>query len=319
MAGHPPGALLFFVLLVNLGLGGDLAAALVVTAIAATTAVAVLDTLRTLGAERLARRAAPLLVLGPAAVWMAVSADALFAATAAWGLAALARGAVAARDGRGSWWAWSLLAGLLLGACVMFSYGLPLLGALAVAVLAAAATGGSGDRRTWLAMPVAAASATAVVLAYVPFGFEWWTAYPVLRERYWDGTAAERPFAYWGWGNLAALLITAGPLLAAGLAHTAALVRASGARRVLRPAAARAGVALAELRVATLLVGGATVAIVVADLSRMSKAETERIWLPFMPWLLISTALLPERWRRAGLALQVTVALVAQHLLYTSW
>ena len=56
-----------------------------------------------------------------------------------------------------------------------------------------------------------------------------------------------------------------------------------------------------------------------ADLSRMSKAEVERIWLPFVPWLLVSTALLPERWRRWGVAVQVVSALLVQQLLYTSW
>jgi hypothetical protein len=85
IAGHPPGALTFFVVLVRLGLGGDLAAGLVVTVLAASTAVAVLVTVRTLGAEPSARRAAPFLVLGPAAVWQCVSADAMFAAVAAWG------------------------------------------------------------------------------------------------------------------------------------------------------------------------------------------------------------------------------------------
>ncbi|MEZ5095073.1 MAG: hypothetical protein R2731_02460 [Nocardioides sp.] len=83
-AGHPAGALLFFVVLVRLGLGSGLGAGLVVTLIAASTAVAVLVALRTLGAEALARRAAPFLVLGPAAVWQSVSADAMFAACAAW-------------------------------------------------------------------------------------------------------------------------------------------------------------------------------------------------------------------------------------------
>ena len=42
------------------------------------------------GAERLARRAAPFLVIGPAAIWQCVSADGMFAAFAAWGLACLA-------------------------------------------------------------------------------------------------------------------------------------------------------------------------------------------------------------------------------------
>ena len=83
----------------HLGLGGDLVAGLVVTVLAATTAPAVLTTVRALGAEPAARRAAPFLVLAPAAVFMAVSADALFAAVAAWGLACLAIAATRAAWG----------------------------------------------------------------------------------------------------------------------------------------------------------------------------------------------------------------------------
>ena len=72
VAGHPPGALLVFVGLDRVGLGGDLAAGSVVTLCAASTAVAVLVALRALGAERVARTAAPYLVLTPAVVFMAV-------------------------------------------------------------------------------------------------------------------------------------------------------------------------------------------------------------------------------------------------------
>ena len=60
-------------------------------------------------------------------------------------------------------------------------------------------------------------------------------------------------------------------------------------------------------------------AIAAADASGMSKAEVERIWLPFMPWLLVSCALLPDRWRRPGLAVQLVAALLVQQLLFTSW
>jgi methylthioxylose transferase len=38
-----------------------------------------------------------------------------------------------------------------------------------------------------------------------------------------------------------------------------------------------------------------------------------------VPWLLVSTAALSERWRRWGLGLQLGCALLVQHLLYTSW
>ena len=153
IAGHPPGALGFFVVLARLGLGGGFAAGVVVTLLAASTAVAVLITLRLLGAEEVARRAAPFLVFGPAAIWQCVSADAMFAAVAAWGIAALAASAVALRGWHVA--AWGVLAGLLLGYCVMLSYGLPLLGLLAVAVLVVA--------RRWRPLPWAVLAALAVV------------------------------------------------------------------------------------------------------------------------------------------------------------
>ncbi|MGB0101141.1 MAG: hypothetical protein WBP61_12755, partial [Nocardioides sp.] len=205
---------------------------------------------------------------------------------AAWGLACLALGA---RASGGRLVAWSLAAGLLLGWCVMSSYGLPLLGFLALAVLRLA--------RSWRPLPIAAGAALAVVLTFAVLGFAWWEAYPVLNDRYWDGIAADRPAAYWMWGNLGALVICAGPMLGAGIAS----LRRSGDRVVV------------------LLVLAAGAAVVAADLSRMSKAEVERIWLPFVPWLLLATALLPARWRRWGLLVQVVWALLVQHLLYTSW
>jgi hypothetical protein len=154
--------------------------------------------------------------------------------------------------------------------------------------------------RAWEPFVMAALSATTVVLAFAAGGFALWEAFPVLHERYWDGVAADRPAAYWMWANLAALVLCGGPLLGAGLARLA--VRRCEAERAV-----------------VLLVGAAVIAIAIADLSRMSKGEVERIWLPFVHWLLLSTALLPERWRQSGLALQVGVALALQHLLYTSW
>ena len=202
VAGHPPGALSFFVWLDRIGLGSGWAAGLVVTLLAASTAVAVMVTLRLLGAEVVARRAAPFLVFAPAAVWQAVSADGMFAAVAAWGIAALAAGAVRRSV------LWSLLAGLLLGYAVMLSYGLPLLGLLAVAVLVVA--------RTWRPLPWAVLAALAVVAAYGAFGFWWWEALPALHDRYWAGVAQNRPASYWMWGNLAALTFSAGPMMWVG-------------------------------------------------------------------------------------------------------
>ena len=148
----------------------------------------------------------------------------------------------------------------------------------------------------------AAVAALAVVLGFAVAGFAWWQAYPVLSQRYWDGIAAIRPASYWMWGNLAALMISAGPFVAAGLAQV-------GARR-RDPALERP---------VLLLVTAAVLSIVIADLTRMSKAEVERIWLPFMPWLTLGLVALPPRWRAAMLVGQVASALLVQQLLYTSW
>jgi methylthioxylose transferase len=281
-AGHPPGTLLFFVALVRLRLGGDLTAGLVVTVLAATTAVAVLVTMRALDAETWGRRAAPFLVLTPAAVFMAVSADAVISAVVAWGLACLALA-------RGTLW-WAVPAGLLLGYAVLMSYGMPLMGLVALAVLVAG--------RSWRPLPIAVVVALGVVLSFAALGFAWWDAYPVLRDRYYDGIAADRPQSYWWYGDLAAFALSAGPMVFVG-------VFAAAARRAPREV--------------LLLVGAAVLVVVAADASAMSKAEVERIWLPFVPWLTLSCALLPRGWRRWGLGLQVLTALLVQHLFYTSW
>jgi hypothetical protein len=298
VAGHPPGALLFFVVLVRLGLGGGLAAGCVVLLLAATTPVAVLVTLRRLDAESAARRVAPLLVIGPAAIWSAVSADAVFAACAAWGLCCLAVAATTPSSGRAALWAVS--SGLLLGYCVMMSYGLPLLAALAVAVLVAAR---NIRPLLWMVLGL-----LAVVLTFAAAGFVWWEALPVLRTRYYAGIAAIRPASYWLWGDLAALGFSAGPIVGASVAASAQHLRATWRHGSVGPD-----------RTVALLTGAAALSIVLADLSLMSKAEVERIWLPFVPWLLVGCALLPEKWRRGGLVVQVLLAIVIQTLLYTRW
>lgn len=291
IGGHPPGALLFFVTLVRLGLGTGYQAGLVVTVFAASTAPGVMVTVRTLGSERMARRAAPFLALGPAAIWQSVSADAMFAAVAAWGIACLAVAATRRSV------LFSVLAGLLLGYAVMLSYGLPLLGVLAIAVLVTA--------RSWRPLPYAVLAALAVVLAFAAAGFSYLEALPAIHDRYWDAIGGRRPESYWLWGNLGALALSAGPMAGAGVGHLAA-----GFFGLLRDP---------RQRVVAWLAAAGVAMVVLADLSLMSKAEVERIWLPFVPWLLLSCALLTERWRRRGLVLQLAVALVVQHLLFTGW
>ncbi len=147
-----------------------------------------------------------------------------------------------------------------------------------------------------------------MVLAFAAAGYSYLDALPAIHDRYWDGVGGRRPASYWMWGDLAALAFSAGPLAGAGLAHLAATARG----RLRDPADPADGVVV-------WLAGAGAAMVLAADLSQMSKAEVERIWLPFVPWLLLACALLPERWRRAGLAVQVAAALLVQHLLATGW
>ena len=68
-----------------------------------------------------------------------------------------------------------------------------------------------------------------------------------------------------------------------------------------------------------LVVLAALLAIVCADLSMLSKAETERIWLPFTTWLVAACAFLPPRSHRWFLALNVVGALLLNHVILTNW
>ena len=106
VAGHPPGATLIFVWLDRIGLGGGTPAALLCVLVSAATAVAVPVTIATLGRRDLARAALPFVALLPGAVWMGVSADALFAGITATAIALLALGGSRESPGGGPCSAW---------------------------------------------------------------------------------------------------------------------------------------------------------------------------------------------------------------------
>ena len=103
------------------------------------------------------------------------------------------------------------------------------------------------------------------------------------------------------------------PRLAAGRRALAGAARAVRAGRTGLFGADRQALA------AALLPCGFLLAVLAADLSGMSKAETERIWLPFTLWLPATAAFLPRRDHRAWLAAQAAVALLVNHLLWTHW
>ena len=290
VAGHPPGATLTFVLLDRIGLtGGGWAGTFVIT-VGTTATVAVLVAVRTLADEQLARRAAPFLVLAPAAVWVGTSADGYFAAVAAWAIAFLAL-AVTGHHPRRTGFA----AGLLLGLTAYLSYGLTLFALIAAAVLLL------GTRRT-PPLPFLLAGLAVVPAAFTALGFNWWEAYRLLVTRYYQGAGGVRPYGYWVWANLACTVFIVGPATAAGLRRTGTTL------------ASRAPASAFRLAVP---VTAALLALLVADVSGMSKAETERIWLPFAMWLLPSCAFLTGV--RGWLAAQAALALLVNHLLLTGW
>ncbi|WP_411572789.1 hypothetical protein [Streptomyces pluripotens] len=306
VAGHPPAATLTFVLLDRIGLGGGGWAGMWCVTVGATGCVAVLIAIRALAGETLARRAAPFLVLAPAAVWLGTSADAYFAATAAWAVALLA----VALTRRSGWWA--AASGLLFGLTCYLSYGLTLFALIGAAVLALGRTGLRERPALLLAL---LAGLSVFPLVFTLAGFNWWEAYRLLVTRYYQGVGGTRPYGYWVWANLACTVLITGPATAAGLRRTtAALLRHRRSAPVEQGEDAASGTARVRLAV---LVSAALFALLVADLSGMSKAETERIWLPFALWLLPACALLPRP--RAWLAGQAVLALLLNHLLLTGW
>ena len=139
----------------------------------------------------------------------------------------------------------------------MLSYGLVLLAVIPITVAVA--------RRRLRPLLVATIGAVLVGAVFLAAGFWWVAGLAATRERYCAGVASRRPYDYFLLGNLAAFALAIGPATVVGLAW-------------LRD------------RRALLLVGGALLAVALADLSGMSKAEVERIWLPFVPWVLLACA-----------------------------
>jgi hypothetical protein len=250
VSGHPPGALLVFVGLDRVGLSGGAWASAFVVLVGASTAVAVPVVVRAFDSEERARAVLPFVALFPGAVWMGVSADGMFAGVTACGIALLAtRRAVAG--------------GVVLGFGVFLSYGLVLIGLLALVVL-------WPDRRR---IGLAVLGASAVVAVFAALGFWWLDGYHLVVERYYQGIANDRPYWYWVWANLACLTLVIGPAVASGIPR--------GWRFPL--------------------VAAALLVILLADVSGLSKSEVERIWLPFAIWLVPAVG--PRgRWWLAGQA-----------------
>ncbi len=282
---HPPGMALIVFGLDRAGLGGAGPAAALIIALAATTPVALALAARSVAGEAAARRALPFLVLGPAALWIATSADALYMAVGAWAVALIVL-AIGDHGRRSD--ALALAGGLLFGITCFLSFGLALLVTIPLAVAWA-------ERRV-RPLAVAAVGGVAVALVFLAAGYWWLDGFATAREQYLATVSISRPYGYFLVNNLAAFAIAAGPALAIALWR------------------------LRDRRL-WLLVGGAAAAIAIANLSGMSKGEVERIWLPFLPWIMLAAAALPQglRAQRTLLATQAGVALAVQIAVGTVW
>ena len=329
---HPPGVFLFYVLLDRVGLRGGGPAGVVTVLVGASACAAVAVAVRTVGTEDLARRVLPFGVLLPGAVWVGVSADGMFAAVLAWGTALVAVGA--ARSGRPAdrdrpfrAITAAVAGGVLLGLALYLSYGLVLGLLLPAAVLVATRDG--------RAAACATAGALAVAAAFTAAGFWWPTGFAHVRVIYAASIAASRPYAYFVWANLAALAFALGPAVVAGIRRAAAGLCVEG-RRISRGRPSRTITDRGHRGTGpALLVAAALAAVVVADLTGLSKAEVERIWLPFAVWLVVPCALLPGPRAqsmsekptppgggfsvRTWLVAQAVLALAVNHLLLTVW
>jgi hypothetical protein len=281
---HPPGLVLVVYVMEAIGLRGAGPLAALELFVGALSVPAMLIAVRDVASETHARAAAPFVVFLPAAVFWS-SGDAIFLGVGTWAVTML----ILATRGRGR--RADLLAiggGLLAGAGVFLSYGLVLLGIVPLAVAA--------KRRAWRPLAVACLPVAAWFALFAMVGFWWFDGLAATRVQYAESLARVRPYPYFLAANLAALLVALGPAV---------------------------WVAVARLRDRRLwlLVGAALVAVAIADVSGLSKAEVERIWLPFMPWIAVATAgaFDDASARRTWLCVNVTWAIAVQALVRSPW
>jgi methylthioxylose transferase len=291
--GHPPGFVLVLKFLDAIGLSGVWPVVGLSILGTGVTAAAVLLAVRSVAGDEWMRRAAPLLIVAPFGIWMQTSGDAVFTAVGALGIAAVAAG-VSHRRAHAAWF--GVAAGLLFGCLLFLTYlGGTLLLVPAVLLVAALRRREAGS---WSVIVGGLAAGLGVIAAFWLAGFWWLDGVQATDEQYRLGSAQFRRWSYFAIGNIGAAVLALGPVTVLGLG-------------VLRN------------RRMWLLVGGALAAVLVSHLSRYTKAEVERIWLVFYPWIAIAgAALIPRARAWAGamaIGVQATCAIVLQAALLTKW
>ena len=280
---HPPGLPLLLWLGSRIGLDGGWWHVTLALASTSAAAVAAVVALAEVAGTSLARRAAPFVALAPAAVWR-INADAVFTgvAVAAVALCVLSTGR------RRRPLVLATLGGITFGAALLLTYGAAL---LAVPIAAVGA-----HRRAIRPLLVAGASTAGIVLGPLLLGFSWLAGLAATRVQYDLSIAAVRPYSYFVVANLAVAALALGPAVVVGATWL-------------------------PWRKVWALVGGALVALLIADVSGLSKAEVERIWQPFFPLLLLAAAGVASTRTatRSWLAAQVGLAIAVEAATHSPW
>jgi hypothetical protein len=281
---HPPGLPLLLGFMNRWGMSGSGWAVAACLVIGVSAIPAVLITVRELAGEDTARRMLPFLVLSPAAIWIATSFDALFMGIAAWYVALFVL-ACRRRGFIGDLCA--VGAGLAAAVTIEMSYGLLLMGCLVVAVAI--------HQRAWRPLVVSTVTALVATLCLVPFGFWWVSGLLATRQAYY-ALGLDRPYSYFVFADFSALFLVIGPAVVVGFTRR-------------------------QPRALLVLMVGAVVAMVIADVSGLSTGEVERIWLPFAIWLFPATAVLATKvWAARGwLTLQVVTVVWLTMFIRTFW
>lgn len=297
--GHPPGFVLVLTGMDAIGLGGGWPTAMLSVAGTVALPAAVLVAVWATAGPDWVRRAAPLMIVPPYALWMVTSADAVFTAVGAWGVAFCALGL---RSTGARAVVFGALSGLALVALLFLTYG----GAtyLLTPITLTAATAVWYRRAGRSTAPVVAVVVAAMVVAAIvtalfwALGFWWFEGAAETRLQYWRGTAQFRTWTYFGIANIAVALIALGPATLAGLTT------------------------LRDRWMWVLVIGG-TAALMASHLSQYTRAEVERIWLLFYPWIVIAGAALLQRSRPwlgpSWIGIQAACAITLQAALVSKW
>ncbi len=289
-AGHPPGLI---TTMVALGIDDAAGLSALIIGVGVLTAPLTYWIGRELADEGAARLATVLWIFAPSALlYGASAADALFATLGMAAAAVLVLRPPARDAGEGERRRAALPVGAALLAVASF-FAWSLLGMAAWAAFVV--WGRDGLRR---AIALGALCAGALVAFYAGLwaltGYDAIGSLRRVEEVYRFSVASVRPYAFWLFGSPAAFLIGAGlPVL---------WFAALAVQRRHRGAVAIAGV------------------IVIASVAGFTKAETERIWLSFLPLACLAAAtVMPRRWVAPALAVMVLQAYLTQMFVYTVW